>query len=208
MENPTAAFLFDGLGALAGDEAAGEARGNSTLTEIVRTQLVFEYVAMRDELVRFLTARLGQAALAEDIYQDVFVRLNTAQLPSEIGSPRAFLYRMAFNLANDHRRASSRRVARDGAWVDSATHSAGGEAIADHPDVDHAIDARREVQRMIAVLKELPPKCREVFTLHRLQGVSHRQIADTLGITTKTVEKHMTAALKQLTLKLRKRGET
>ena len=158
---------------------------------------------MRDELVRFLSARLGQAAIAEDIYQDMFVRLNTAQLPDEIGSPRAFLYRTAFNLANDHRRALSRRVARDGAWLDVATQSSGGEAISDHPDVDQAIDARREMQLMLAALDDLSPKCREVFTLHRLRGLSHRQVAENLGITTKTVEKHMTAALKQLALRLR-----
>lgn len=173
------------------------------MTQIVRQQLISIYVAMRDELVRFLSARSGQAALAEDIYHDIFVRLNTAHLPDEIGSPRAFLYRMAFNLANDHRRAASRRVARDGAWLDVATQSAGGEAISDQPDVDRAIDARRQVEHMLAALSDLSPKCRQVFTLHRLQGLSHRQVAETLGITTKTVEKHMTAALKQLTLKLR-----
>lgn len=173
------------------------------MTQIVRQQLISAYVDMRDELVRFLSARLGQAALAEDIYQDMFVRLNTAQIPDEVGSPRAFLYRTALNLANDHRRALSRRVARDGAWLDVATQSAGGETISDHPDVDRAIDVRREMQLMLAALSDLSPKCREVFTLHRLKGFSHRQVAENLGITTKTVEKHMTAALKQLTLKLR-----
>ena len=178
-------------------------RTATTVSEIVRTQLISAYVAMRGELVRFLSARLGQAALAEDIYQDIFVRLNAAHLPDEVESPRAFLYRMAFNLANDHRRASSRRVARDGAWVDLATQSAGGEAVSDHPDVDRAIDARRQMQVLLAALNDLSPKCREVFTLHRLRGLSHREVAERLGITTKTVEKHMTAALKQLALKLR-----
>jgi len=173
------------------------------LSEIARTQLIAAYVAMRDELVRFLSARLGQTAQAEDIYQDIFVRLSAAHLPDEVGSPRAFLYRMAFNLANDHRRASSRRVARDGAWVDLATQSTGGEAVADHPNIDQAIDARRQVEVMLAALKDLSPKCREVFTLHRLKGLSHREVAENLGITTKTVEKHMTSALKQLTFKLR-----
>ncbi len=183
--------------------AARLSHGTDTLTQIVRQQLISAYVAMRDELVRFLSARLGQAVVAEDIYQDMFVRLNTAHLPDEIGSPRAFLYRMAFNLANDHRRASSRRVVRDGAWLDVATQSNGGETISDHPDVDRAIDARREIQQMLVALSDLSPKCREVFTLHRLQGLRHRQVAESLGITTKTVEKHMTAALKQLTLRLR-----
>ncbi len=57
-------------------------------------------------------------------------------------------------------------------------------------------------------LDELPAKTREVFVMCRVQGLSHRDIAGVMGISTKTVEKHMTAALKHLTLYMRsKEGE-
>lgn len=179
------------------------ARGEGDLlTETAFNQLISEYLAMRTELVRFLAARLGQASTAEDIYQEIFVRLKLGQLPEDVGNPRAFIYRMAYNLANDVRRAGQRRAARDGAWLGMATQTVGTEAIADRPDADAAIDARRKLDLMLACIDELPAKCREVFTLHKLQGLSHRDVASRLGVTKKTVEKHMTTALKHLAIKL------
>jgi RNA polymerase sigma factor (sigma-70 family) len=177
------------------------------LSETVFNRLVSEYLAMRTELVRFLTARLGQAPAAEDIYQEIFIRLKNGQLPEDVGNTRAFIYRMAYNLANDLRRTGQRRAARDGAWFNVATQTMGPEAVSDHPDADDAIDAKRKLDALLAGVAELPAKCREVFTLHRLQGLSHRDIAAHLGITTKTVEKHMTTALKHLTLKMARRAE-
>ncbi len=177
-----------------------------TLTETAFNQLISEYLAMRTELVRFLAARLGQAATAEDIYQEIFVRLKLGQLPEDVGNPRAFIYRVAHNLANDLRRTGQRRAARDGAWLDTATQTVGTEAVADRPDADAAIDAKRKLDLMLASIDALPGKCREVFVLHRLQGLSHRDIAANLGITTKTVEKHMTTALKHLAVALQGGG--
>lgn len=157
---------------------------------------------MRTELVRFLAARLGDMGAAEDTYQEIFVRLRQARLPEDVGNARAFLYKMAYNLANDARRSRRRRTVRDNAWTDTVTHKVGIDAVADNPDVDAAIDAKRTLDLLLSGLVELPAKCREVFTLHRLRGLSHREIADSLGITTKTVEKHMTTALKHLALKV------
>jgi RNA polymerase sigma-70 factor (ECF subfamily) len=175
------------------------------LSDTAFDQLVSEYLKMRTELVRFLTARLGQAGLAEDVYQEMFIRLRLGQLPSDIGSPRAFLYKMAYNLANDAHRAGQRRALRDSAWVDTSTQKIGADTVTDAPDADAAIDAKRRLNLMLASLTELPAKCREVFTLHRLLGMSHREVAAHLGISTKTVEKHMTTALKQLAVKLGRR---
>jgi RNA polymerase sigma-70 factor (ECF subfamily) len=172
------------------------------LTDTAFDQLVSEYLQMRADLVRFLTARLGQAGIAEDVYQEMFIRLRLGQLPADVGNPRAFLYKMAFNLANDAHRAGQRRAVRDGAWLDTATQKMGTETIADAPSADDAIDAKRRLDLMLTSLAELPAKCREAFTLHRLRGLSHREVAAQMGITTKTVEKHMTTALKQLATKL------
>ena len=169
-------------------------------TDIVRDQLAAAYLELRAELLRFLTARLGQPGVAEDLHQDLFVRIQTAQLPAAIGDARAFLYRMAYNLANDHMRGHRRRRLRDGGWLDATTHkiasSTAGDPIADVPDADDAIDAKRRLETVAACLAELPPKCMTVFTLHRLRGLSHKETAAQLGISTKTVEKHMANALR------------
>lgn len=192
-------FVSGGVGCLQPSDGA--------LTETTFNQLVSEYLGMRADLLRFLTARLGQPAAAEDIYQEIFIRLRQGQLPGDVSNARAFIYKMAYNLANDAHRAGSRRATRDSAWIDASTQKIGTDAVAGDPDIDAAIDAKRRLDLMVAALAALPTKCREVFTLHRLQGLSHREVAAKLGITTKTVEKHMTTALKQLVLTLEPRGE-
>ncbi len=159
------------------------------------------YVALRADLVRFLTARLGNHAAAEDVYQELFVRIRTAQA-DVIENPPAFLFRSAYNLANEFARAGHRRVRRDDAWTDLTNQKVGINFISDGPDADDAIDAKRRLDQLLDGLNELTPKCRMVFTQHHLQGLSHRQIADGLGVSIKAVEKQMTTALKYLAAKL------
>ena len=124
------------------------------------------------------------------------MELNGAQLPDDLGSARAFLYRMAFNLANDHRRAAQRRGVRDndcgyGHLCDRRRNRRRLSRTLIAP-----LDARRQVARLMATLDELSPKCREsLFAPPARQGLSRKEVAQTLGITTKTVEKRMTAAL-------------
>lgn len=164
----------------------------------VRDDLRGAYIALRADLLRFLTARLGDAAAAEDIYQDLYLRLDGAALPAAIEEPRAFLYKMAYNLANDRARAARRRGAREQEYQDTTTHKVGADAVADAPAAEDVLDARRRLARVMGWIAALPPRAREVFTLHRLQGVSHQEIASRLGITTKAVEKNMANAFRIL----------
>jgi RNA polymerase sigma-70 factor (ECF subfamily) len=171
------------------------------LTDAAFNQLLDVYLAMRAELLRFLGARLGDKAFAEDLYQELFVRLRQSELPDGIDNPRGFIYRTAYNLANEHARTNRRRGARDAKWIDATIHTVGSEQVHDQPGADEALDAKQRMTAVMAALGELSPKCREVFTQCRVHGLSHREIAERHGISTKMVEKHMTAALKHLTLK-------
>ncbi len=171
------------------------------MTEAVFNQLLAAYLEMRTELMRFLAARLGDKAVAEDVYQELFVRLRQAELPDGVESPRGFIYRTAYNLANEQTRANRRRGTRDANWVDATTHAVGLERVHDQPGADDALASKQRMQAVMAALNELSPKCRTVFTQCRVQGLSHRDVAERNGISTKMVEKHMTTALKHLTLK-------
>jgi RNA polymerase sigma-70 factor (ECF subfamily) len=170
------------------------------VTDVVFQSLLDAYLAMRTELLRFLVARLGDKAMAEDVYQELFVRLRQSQLPDGIDNPRGFIYRTAYNLANEHARTNRRRGARDANWVDATTHAVGPERIHDQPGADDVLDGKQRMAAVLAALNQLSPKCREVFTQCRVQGFSHREVAERHGISTKMVEKHMTTALKHLTL--------
>jgi RNA polymerase sigma factor (sigma-70 family) len=162
-----------------------------------------EYLAMREVLLRFLTARLGNPTAADDIYQELFVRLRAGGLPTDLTNPRGYLFRMAYNLANEFSRARRRQDARDALWTDATTHKVGDDAVSDEAAADDVLAAKERLAAVIRALDGLPPKSRDVFMMCRVKGLSHRDIAEIMGISTKTVEKHMTAALKHLTLNLR-----
>ena len=72
-------------------------------------RLTAAYVAHRGQLVRFLTRRLRSAATAEDLAQDLYLRLSA--FAAGVRDPKAFLFRAAANLASNHARDEARRAA-------------------------------------------------------------------------------------------------
>ena len=71
---------------------------------------------------------------------------------------------------------------------------------------DNFIDTREMEQIIEEAILLLPPKCKEVFLLSRESGMKNKQIAETLGISVKAVEKHITKAIKQIRLALEEKG--
>ena len=173
------------------------------VTEAVLGVLMSQSLAMREVLLRFLTARLGDPAAADDVYQELFVRLRGGALPQDLTNPKGYLFRMAYNLANELSRARRRQEARDIHWTDATTQKVGADTISDTAAADEALASKERLAAVMRALEGLPPKTREVFVMCRVRGLSHLDIAEVTGISTKTVEKHMTAALKHLTLILR-----
>ena len=147
--------------------------------------------------MRFLTARTGSAAEAEDIVQDMFLKVQAID-PAGIENPTAFLYRLASNLFVDRLRSARRRQARDDAYAQTHTETAGADLVAETPDPQQVVAARQQLQQLIAAVDSLPPQCRRVFMLHKLDGLSYAEVARSLGISKSAVEKHMMSALKRL----------
>lgn len=141
------------------------------------------------ELQRFLARRLGCPDTAADLVQETFVRL--AQLPpaQQPDNPRAFLFRVAANLAVDHQRRL-RYVARYEVWDE-----AGIETADERPSAEAEVLSKEQVGRLHRAIAELPPKCRDVFILHKFHHLSYADVAKRLGITKSTVVKHMIKAL-------------
>jgi RNA polymerase sigma-70 factor (ECF subfamily) len=156
------------------------------------------YLDNQAGLRRLLRARMGADAQAEDVLQELYIRLRARPNESAIGHPAAYLYRMALNLARDYRRGWDRARVRDETWADENNTSLGGETVVETPSADRVLEARQRLMRIAATVAALPPQRKRVFTLHKLEGLSHAEVAQRLGISRSAVEKHMTAALKQL----------
>jgi RNA polymerase sigma-70 factor (ECF subfamily) len=164
--------------------------------------LLETYLARRGALKRLLIARIGSDVEAEDLVQELYFRLERGAHPQQIVNPAAYLYRMALNLAQDHRRERLRTQLRDGDWADSRRVTIGSEAVADEPAADRAYAAKEHLAAVIGALEELSVPCRRVFVMHKFNGLTHAEIAARLGIARSTVEKHMTTALKHLLRRL------
>ena len=160
--------------------------------------LLAAYLAHRAELRRFFAARVRSAPEAEDLLQDLYLKVAAVSAEAPIEHPLAYLYRQASNLMLDRRRGMKRATLRDGEWRRSAHAIGPGEDLADLPPADQAVDARLRLEKIVAVLNGLPPRVQEVFRLHKFEGLSHKEVADRLGLSRSSVEKHMITALRRL----------
>lgn len=157
-----------------------------------RLNLMQVYREHERELLRFLARRLGSMPLATDIAHDVYVKLLGAAEHSAIHNRKAYLFRIAANLATDHLRAERRRhelLARDGGVLHRQT---------DELTPERYVLARAELQHLERVIAGLPERCRQVFDLHRCEGRSYAEIATILEMSSTTVYKDLNLALDRL----------
>ncbi|MGH6965231.1 MAG: RNA polymerase sigma factor [Phenylobacterium sp.] len=164
--------------------------------------LLAEYLQRRDNIVRFLAARAGSMAAAEDLAQELYLRLAARDRGAEVGNASALLYRMAINLMLDRARGEARSAARDGAWRQLSRSDLGGVDISDDPPADEAAASAQRLRQLVAAVGDLAPQMGRAFRLHKLEGLSHAETARAMGLSVKAVEKHVSAALKALTAKL------
>jgi RNA polymerase sigma factor (sigma-70 family) len=149
-------------------------------------------------LVRYLETLLGDRAAAEDAAQDAGMRFLAAVQAQTLREPRAFLYHIATNLARDQLRRRMTRQRAERELMLASAETQGSDAVA---------SAREELERVQRALESMPPRPREVIQLARIEGYSHREIAEKLGITPKTVENHLTRGLAMLARHLSRDGE-
>jgi RNA polymerase sigma-70 factor (ECF subfamily) len=150
-------------------------------------------------LVRLFSARMGSPAAAEDLVQEIYVRIATLdEDPPPVANLVGYLYRIGWNLMLDARRGARRAAAREAGWTESLTTRVGTEMVAEDAPAEAGIDARRRLERLLEALEELPPTIQRTFRMHKFDGLSHAQVAAALGISRSSVEKQVSAALKHL----------
>jgi RNA polymerase sigma-70 factor (ECF subfamily) len=164
--------------------------------------LVAAYLRKRDELVRFFTLRTRSAAAAEDLVQDVYLKIQASEPPHDLQSPEAYLYRIGTNLLLDRAKQQRRQDAREASWVRATVGGDGGEPAAEEPPVDEAVASRERLARLVAAVGRLPPQVATAFRLHKFDGLSHKQVAERLGVSRSAVEKYLMSALRTLQAEL------
>ena len=155
------------------------------------------YLAKRPDLVRFFTARTGSGAEAEDIVQALYFKVVQVK-DAEVLYGVAYLYRLGMNLMIDQYRSSRRSRVRDRAYHHFQQGGAEHADVSNTPSPEDEAGARLRLERLLIAVRDLPPQCRRVFQMHKLDGLSHGEVAEALGISRSAVEKHMINALRRL----------
>lgn len=135
---------------------------------------------------RYLSRFLPRAQDVDDLAQETFLRA-FAQGGAGVNNPRAFLYRIAHNLAlNERDRMANRITTSMEDSPDPAVLGAG-----DQVSVEETVEGRRKMTIFAEAISALPPQCRQVFILRKIHGLSQKEVALKLGLSVSTVEKHL-----------------
>jgi RNA polymerase sigma factor (sigma-70 family) len=138
----------------------------------------------------------------DDLVQETYARLLEARERHPLHAPRSFLFATARNAAFDFFRR--RKVAP----IDGLAEIDLLPVFEDRPGVAETVCHDQELQLLAAAIQALPDRCREVVTLRKIYGLSHRDIADQLGISVHTVNAQIAIGVLRLRNYLRAHGVT
>jgi RNA polymerase sigma-70 factor (ECF subfamily) len=163
-----------------------------------RTEIFTKLFAeSRQALHRYIRRFVGSSETAKEIVQEAFLR--TYRQGESVTTLRAFLFSTARNLAANeyrHRRTMERDALGNfgDSWVKTERESLEAELLRDERNqlIQEAID-------------RLPPQCRAAFALRVFHECSYKEVADRLGISAKTVEKHIARGLRDTHSYLKRR---
>lgn len=161
--------------------------------EISRRDLVENLFREHNEsLLRFLRARLQSDAEAHEVAQEAYVRLLKLDEPGAISYLRAFLFKIASNLAFDRMREKKRAA--------NYVKLTFFEEIS--PSEEQKELLAEQVRLVSGYIEELPPKCRRVFLLNRFHGLSTTEIAAMTQLSDRMVRKYLTRATEYCRMRL------
>jgi RNA polymerase sigma factor (sigma-70 family) len=143
------------------------------------------------ELRRFLARRVGCRDEADDLAQEVYLRIARCADLDRVDCLRAFMFQTALNLVRDRsRRLYTKAMARSSAIDDLELPS--------HEDPARSIEVGEQLDRACDVVEEMPEKRRRALLMHRFDGHTYDEIACAMAVSVSMVEKHISAALVQL----------
>ena len=144
--------------------------------------LLSTFMQRRASLLRYFTARVGEAE-AEDLVQETWLRVASQPANDEVRNPAAYLYRLCGNVMLDRLRQERTRAARDAEWRRvNRTVVTSGEEVCEGVPADEVLIARDRLRRLRDALADLPEAVQRTFRMHKLEGLSHSEVAAQLGI--------------------------
>jgi RNA polymerase sigma factor (sigma-70 family) len=137
----------------------------------------------------------------DDLVQESLVRTWRAKTKGPIESGRNFLFAVARNAVRDliRRRSANKTI--------PVTENAPMDVLEDKPGVADIVSHQQDLELLAEAVRALPDRCREVFLLRKIQGLSQRDIAARLRITENTVESLVAKGARRCADYIRSKGD-
>ena len=136
-------------------------------------------------LKKFLSRYLYNHQDIEDVVQETYLRAYKAEQDKGIEQPKAFLFRIAKNIALTELTKKSRLITNYIADLDDSV------VIESDATVEDEVQARQHLGIYCEAVAALPEQCRRVYLLRKVHGLPHKEIAERLGLTVSSIEKHL-----------------
>jgi len=147
----------------------------------------------------WLQSRYGAALDIDDVIQESFLRVFEARERGEVSSPKAFFFAVARNAAVDQMRKSKLATTETrGEWDEL-------EFLDESEGIAETVARNQELELLTEAIQALPERCRRIFTLCKVYGMSYKQIAEEMGISAHTVSAQITIGVSKVTAYLNER---
>lgn len=150
------------------------------------------FVLYGQELRAYLTIKLRNADVADDLVQEAFVRFASQGPAVDVVYDRSYLYRVAHNLAVDHVRRQNRQQ------TEAVPQDGMAHIPEDRPTQEETVAGRQRLGLLQQAVEELPDLTRRIFTMSRIDGMTYSDIAAALDVSESTVQKHLAKALRHV----------
>jgi len=163
-------------------------------------KIIEAYNAYGREIFTYLARLLGNGEIATDLLQDCFVRLIEYSRTREVRTDtlRAFLYRTAHNLAINHMKKMENR---EKSAIDDRTVAAGG-------DPGESLERLELAAAIRDAMMGLDETTRSLYVMRRELSMELREIAETMGMSEKTVRRKIAGGMEAMMRELKKKGFT
>lgn len=151
------------------------------------------YQQFKGSINQALSSRIGRTADIEDLAQEVYLRLLRVPKLSQVQNPKAYLYRVALNVADEWRQRAAQRY----------PHSSDPlEGLVSDEDSESSLEIEERRNQVVNTLSKLPPMCRTAVILHVKDGLTYDEIAEHMGISRRSVKRQISMGYAELRMRL------
>ena len=159
------------------------------------------YLRPHERMLRaWLNSRYAEQIDVDDVIQEALIRVLRAREEKDLESPKAYFFAIARNLALDHIRRS-RVVFNESIFCNEAM-----DLLDEAESIEETVSRNQELEILTEAIQALPERCRRVFTLSKVYGMTYNQIAEEMDITFNTVSAQIANGLSKCREYMSKHG--